>query len=252
MNTNHHHGGRLGNCLFVGVAVHLIAKRSNLKFHYKYHDKFTKLGVELFSGEKSFDETVSLKDDNFMGFIFSEEPIYKNIHVVNNVWCQIKEYAIFLKDYLEKEEQKNKIINANAYKSRYENNNDVYVHVRLGDVAPRGFSPGFDYFDKTLSALKYENGFISSDSINHPLCKQIIEKFNLKTIETSEEDTIAFASTCKYLVLSSGTYSWMIGVFGYFSEIYYPKIYSVWHGDVFVFPEWKEIEYDYVDTTIKN
>jgi len=246
MNTTRCHGGRLGNSLFVGIAVHLIAKRSNLKFNYKYHDKFKKLGIELFSGENTFDETISLRDNNFMGLINSEEPIYKNIHVLNNVWCQIKEYAFFLKDYLEKEEQKSKIINANQHSDRYKNNNDVYVHVRLGDVAHRGFTPGFDYFDKALTALKFENGYISSDSINHPLCKQIIEKFKLKTIETSEEDTIAFASTCKYLVLSSGTYSWMIGVLGYFSEIYYPKIYKVWHGDVFVFPEWKEIEYDYV------
>lgn len=246
MNTNHCNGCRLGNSLFIGVAVHLIVKRSNLKFSYKYHDKLTKLGIELFSGEKTFDETVSLRDHNFMGFILGEEPLYKNIHIINNVWCQIKEFAIYLKNYFEKEEQKTKIINANPYKSRYENNNDVYVHVRLGDIAHRGFTPAFDYFDKALSGFEFENGYISSDTITHPLCKQIIEKFNLKTIETSEEDTVAFASTCKYLVLSSGTFSWMIGVFGYFSKIYYPKIYKVWHGDIFVFPEWNEIEYDYV------
>ena len=32
------------------------------------------------------------------------------------------------------------------------------------------------------------------------------------------------------------------GFNGFFSNVYYPKIKTIWHGDVFVFPEWNEID----------
>uniref|UniRef100_A0A6C0JIA3 Glycosyltransferase n=1 Tax=viral metagenome TaxID=1070528 RepID=A0A6C0JIA3_9ZZZZ len=243
MNTSQHHGGRLGNGFFVGMAVHFIAKKSNLKFSYKYGNKFKKLGIELFSGEKTFDETISLKDTNFFGLVLSEEPIYKNIHIVNDVWCQTKEFSFFLKEHFEKPENKTIFINANDCSHRYKNNTDVFVHVRLGDIISHKKIHPFEYYDNALSGLKFENGFISSDTLDHPICLQLIEKYGLQRLQSNEEDTIAFGSTCKYLVLSSGTFSWMIGLFGYFSEIYYPKIYNIWHGDIFVFPEWTEIDY---------
>ena len=52
-----------------------------------------------------------------------------------------------------------------------------------------------------------------------------------------------FASTCKNVILSSGTFSWLIGLLSYYSNIYYPKIYVKWHGDIFVFSEWTEVAY---------
>jgi hypothetical protein len=51
-----------------------------------------------------------------------------------------------------------------------------------------------------------------------------------------------FASSCKNVVLSNGTFSWLIGLLGFYSNVYYPKIKTVWHGDIFVFPDWNEID----------
>ena len=50
-----------------------------------------------------------------------------------------------------------------------------------------------------------------------------------------------FASTCKNIVLSHGTFSWLIGLLGFYSTIYYQKITRFWQGDIYVFPEWIEI-----------
>ena len=57
----------------------------------------------------------------------------------------------------------------------------------------------------------------------------------------NEVNTIMFASTCKNIVLSHGTFSWLIGLLGFYSTIYYQKITRFWQGDIFVFPEWNEI-----------
>jgi hypothetical protein len=92
-----------------------------------------------------------------------------------------------------------------------------------------------------LSLILFETGYISSDSIDHEICKKLILKYKLIIYNDNEINTIQFASTNKYIILSSGTFSWLIGIFSFFSEVYYPKIKVIWHGDIFVFPKWKEI-----------
>lgn len=242
MNTNNSHGGRLGNCFFTGMAMHFIAKKNNLAVTYKMHHKLKNLGIDLFIGDKKYDSHVSMRDNNFMELILGE-PILKNIHILNNVWCQTKDFSLYLRDYFNLAEQKERIMSTNMFKERYQNNNDVYVHIRLGDIVKHNYFQPFEYYDKILSGLDFENGYFSSDTSEHPICQQLAEKYNLKKYSEPDEKTIMFASTCKHIVLSSGTYSWMIGFFGYFSDVYYPKVHKIWHGDIFVFPEWKEIEY---------
>ena len=67
------------------------------------------------------------------------------------------------------------------------------------------------------------------------------KKYNLTVFNSGEVETIQFGSSCKHIVLSSGTFLWFIGVFSLDSTIYYPKIKKIWHGDIFIFPEWNEI-----------
>lgn len=138
-----------------------------------------------------------------------------------------------------------KILHANPFMMRYNNNNDVYVHVRLGDVTGIHSLP-FEYYDTALSNLngEYNQGYISSDSIDHSICQQLIQKYNLKPINYDVVETIQFASTCRHLVLSLGTFSWLIGFFAYSSDdIQYPVDKKPWHGNIFVFPEWKCVDY---------
>ena len=62
----------------------------------------------------------------------------------------------------------------------------------------------------------------------------------IKLIQYNEVNTIQFASTCKYVVLSHGTFSSCIGYFSFFSEVYYPEFKNLvkWHGDVFSINRW--------------
>ena len=241
MNTTVEHGGRFANLFFVGMALSFISKNNNLFVSYKNEEKLKELGIDLFHGNKTYEKSIQLKDENFMELIVGK-PILKNITIKNDVWCQTKEFAIYLRDYFDIPDNKNTIVKANRFKERYNSNNDVFVHIRLGDIIGLYNQP-FEYYDKILSNLKFEKGYYSSDSIDHPICQKLSEKYKLKKIVESEVNTIMFGSTCKHLVLSSGTFSWMIGVFGFFSKVYYPKIHIKWHGDIFVYPEWSEIDY---------
>jgi hypothetical protein len=67
----------------------------------------------------------------------------------------------------------------------------------------------------------------------------------LEVIDLDEVKTIMFASTCKNIILSGGTFSWLMGFLAFYSEkIYYPKIKNTWYDDIFVFNDWVQVKFD--------
>ena len=247
VSNNIMHAGRLANLFFTGLVLHFIAIKNNLKVCYKEHRKLNLLGIELFSGENVYNDFFEILNSNFYNYIISDtEKIFKNIIITNRTHCQTPEFAVFLRNYFNQDLQKNRIIQHNVYKDRYNNNNDVFIHVRLGDIVSLNLTTPIEYYEKALQKTSFENGYISSDSIESELCQTLISKYNLKIINGDEVNAIMFGSTCKKIILSSGTFSWLIGLFSFFAEnITYPKIYRVWHGDIFVFPDWHELNYKF-------
>lgn len=247
INSMEAHAGRFGNLFLVGMAFHFYAKKNNLKVFYKDHERFKKLGIDFFQPSeptKPFDETIKFTDENFFDLI-TGPPIYKNVLLCNDMWCQTKEFVFYLRNYFNESTIKDRIMSSNPFAKRYfNNNNDVYVHVRLGDVTDIHSLP-FEYYDIALSNIStFSKGYISSDSIGHSICERLIEKYNLTPIQWDIIETIQFATTCRHIVLSLGTFSWLIGFLAYFSDdIQYPIDKKPWHGNIFVFPEWKCIDY---------
>ena len=160
-----------------------------------------------------------------------------NISMIH-LYCQSNYMSRKIIDFL-KMNQDN-IYAFNPFNSRYKKNNNVFIHVRLGDVTDK--NPGFDYYYKICSKLNFEKGYISSDSINHSICNKLIMKYNLQVYGNEEIKTWQFASTCKYIILSNGTFSWIIGALGFFSNVWYPKIGKKWHGDIFHSDIWNEVD----------
>lgn len=242
-NTTYGSSGRLCNCIIRSVFFSLIAEKYNLYFEYERYHEITTLGIPLFINGTVYHNTViDFKDEDFHKYIYETE-LRSNIFVLRtyfqNPYC-----AKYLRDYFNKPEITNSIKTHNKYNERYQANNDVYIHVRLGDCETR--NPGFNYFNQVLEKIQFTNGYISSDSLEHPICNQLIQKYKLKPLMINEIDTIMFASTCENIILSNGTFSWMIGVLGYHSTIYYPdpNLRESWHGDIFVFDDWNKVQYE--------
>ena len=211
---------------------------------YLFYEDFENIGIEFYkNGTNNYNETtetIEINNDNFLNYIINDKlTINCNVTFNPTSYFQTKEFAIYIRNYLLQDAIKSNIINKNEFNIRYNNNNDVYIHVRLGDSIK--YNPGFEYYDSILSKLSYTNGYISSDTINHDICQKLINKYNLKIIICNEIQTIKFGSTCKYIILSNGTFSWFIGVLSFFSIIYFPKIKYPWHGNIFVFNDWNEI-----------
>lgn len=232
--------GRLCNQIIKALAASFISEKQNLKFNYGiFFDKICFLGIKLFTeGTMIYRTEQKITDNNIMSCIST--PIFRNINV-NDSYFQIKAFSNYLYNYYKQEQNQESIIKANKFNIRYKNNNDVFIHIRLGDVTE--YNPGFEYYDKVLSQITFENGYISSDSIDNEICKKLIQKHSLKIIDYNEVETIMFGSTCKYIILGGGSFSYIIGLFGFFSDIYYTKGGNKWYPDeLYMIDDWHEIK----------
>jgi len=188
------------------------------------------------SGTSTYNDYLTINDRNIHLLFQENKDFLKNKNIILRDYAQTPETAIYIRNKILS--CKENVIKCNKY---IRENNDVFIHVRLGDIANTNFSYPFEYYDKVLSTLKFDKGYISSDTITHTTCKQLIEKYDLEIFSSDEVNTIQFGSSCKNIVLSLGTFSWYIGAFSFDANVYYPEIKHKWHGDIFVFPEWEKV-----------
>ena len=190
--------GRLGNHIIRNIAVSLIAKKHDMQVIYSYKDEINKLGIDLYSGKNIYNNTCELNDSNYFS-IYNVNNINYNLNPISSFF-QTKEITNLLYDYLHS--IKSNIIEKNQFKERYNKNNDLFIHVRLGDVKDN--NPGIDYYVNTIKNIKFDNMYISTDEKNHSIIKQLQLYPNVTLVEYDEINTFQFASTCKNIILSHG------------------------------------------------
>jgi hypothetical protein len=220
-----HKRGRLGNQIIRNLALSILAEKYDLYVEYSsYNDINNKLGIELFVGNKKYDKTVVVNNNNYMD--------YYNNNIKNDANFD------FMKDFFQSEEittilynhLNNKminIINKNPYKERYKNNNDLFLHIRLGDA--KEWNVGIEYYIHCINLLKYDYIYIGSDNLNDDLIKKIKALYtNIILVGKNPIETIQFGSTCKNIILSHGSFSALIGYLGFFSNVYFMNTNPKW------------------------
>ena len=233
--------GRFCNHIIRALAASFIATQQNLKFNYgQYVDKMVLLGIKLYEGTMTYRNSQIISNSNIMSYLRHNIPIYKNI-IIDRYYFQTKDFSNYLYKYYQNSDNQQSIIDANKFNNRYKNNNDVFIHVRLGDV--EHLNQGYAYYDKALTEItSFESGYIASDDITHETCRKLIQKYNLKIIDYNEVETIMFGSTCKNIILTGGTFSYIIGLFGFFSKVYYLKGRDNWYpSELFFINDWTEV-----------
>ena len=133
-------------------------------------------------------------------------------------WFQSEEITTILYNHLNN--KMINIINKNPYKERYKNNNDLFLHIRLGDA--KEWNVGIEYYIHCINLLKYDYIYIGSDNLNDDLIKKIKALYtNIILVDKNPIETIQFGSTCKNIILSHGSFSALIGYLGFFSNVYF-------------------------------
>ena len=231
--------GRLGNQIIRNLAVSLIAEKYNLKVEYCNKNLISQLGIELFTGDDVHLNTIYLTDNNYINILHGFKKLNFNLNSNDNFF-QTKDITNLLYSHLGKDEVKLNIINKNEFKERYNTNNDLFIHVRLDDATK--YNPGLNYYLKAITNIEnFDNLYISSDQINHNIISEIIKEYpNATIINKNEIQTIQFASTCKHVILSHGSFSAIIGYLSYYSNVYYPEYEEnkIWCGDMCSIDGW--------------
>jgi hypothetical protein len=235
--------GRLGNQIIRNLAVSMIAKKHNLYVDYSHKDLINQLGIELFSGNNKYNNTIQLNDNNYFN-IYNSDNINYNLYA-NNHYFQTKQITKNIYNYLNTDNIKTNIILNNQFKIRYNTNNDLFVHIRLGDIAIINYNIGIKYYINTINNISFDKLYISTDEKSHSIILELQKLYPLaELIDYDEINTIKFASTCKHIILSHGSFSAIIGYLSFFSNIYYPEyiIGKIWHGDMFSIDTWNKVK----------
>jgi hypothetical protein len=237
MTSTTGHNGRLGNQIIRNLAVSLLAEKHNLKVDYYNNVLIYKLGINLFSGINSYDCIQDLTDNNYFT-IYNCDNLSYNLDPNSN-YFQTKEITNFLYKYLHSDKVKSNIIQKNPYREQYNKNNILFIHVRLTDVEK--FNPGISYYTNAIKNIKFDSLVISTDDKSHDIIKNLLKLYTQATIlDLDEITTIQFASTCKHIILSHGSFSAVIGYLSFFSNIHYPNYEQdkIWYGDMFSIENW--------------
>jgi hypothetical protein len=229
--------GRLGNQIIRNIAVSLLAERHNLHVIYFNHPIIQILGIPLHVGTKKHKRSMVLNDANYMS-VYHSERIQSNLKP-NDAFFQTNEIIQLIYQYLHRNTVQTHIIEQNPFRERYQRNKDVFIHIRLTDVAH--FNPGIQYYRHAIQSVEYENMYVSTDEPDHKIIKELCEWYpSLQIIQYGEIKTIQFASTCKHVILSHGSFSAIIGYLSFFSTVHYPKYdpEKMWYGDIFSIDQW--------------
>jgi hypothetical protein len=237
MTTTTNQNGRLGNQIIRNLAVSLIAEKNDLCVNYCNEPLIHQLGINLFSGSKTFRDTIPLTDDNYFS-IYNGGNLNDNLNP-NHHYFQTLPITNLLYAYLHSDKIKANIVESNPFRARYNANNDLYIHIRLSDAAR--WNPGINYYMNAIKTIHFDNIYISTDEPSHTIIKKIMDTYpTTKIIEYDEINTIQYASTCKNIILSHGSFSAVIGYLSFFSTVYYPEYEpnKIWYGDMFSINGW--------------
>ena len=218
--------GRLGNNLLQNIGISILSKKFDFKVeNYINEEELKILGLSLNKRQNTNTNFNSYYDTDLM-YLLSLNKI--NNGILYEVTFQVKDFVLTYKQ---------DILNHFNLKYDYENNNDLFIHVRLGDVS--NLNVGIEYYKSAINSITFNKGYISSDTLTHHIVQELIKEYNLILYDNNPLDTINFGKNFNNLILSTGTFSWWIGLLSKAKNIIFPLNGPKWHGDIFVYEDWK-------------
>lgn len=245
------YNGRLGNNIIQYFAARFFAEKHNLFFddRQKTH---TNYDWEQYFKIPNYNNTNTIKilqplqivdDNNFFNLL--------NANSLPPQYYQLQGYfqnKLFLHQYL------SKILNLFNIKYELQDRTDVFVSYRIGDINNTRSMLPKEYFEEALESIEFRQGYISSDSPEHPFVVELANKYKLKTLFFDNPlDQINFAKNFNQLILSEGTFNWWTGVLSKANIVIYNNRNFQWFGnEIFHFDHWKQLNWDYDESGLSG
>jgi hypothetical protein len=233
------YSGRLGNNLFQYVAAYIFAK----KFGYKIVSSVVEnlFNLPTLNNGLSYDNLIYVNDINFMELL--ERDRLEPAHYRFDGYYQNRDFILKYKSEIKS------LFNLTFTDVQKD---QVFVAYRIGDINGERQMLPIEYYQDALKKLNAKDGFITSDTPDHPNVIKLINEFNLKLYNDSPLETIDFAKNFNNLILSEGSFSWWIEFLSKAENIYYNERPRFWHGDIFVLPKWVPLKYDWDTSCVTN
>lgn len=233
--------GRFGNHVFRNLFWHVVAERNDLYVEYEQAEEIEQLlGWKLHRGRRGKLHHPSVHtcvtEVNMMNVLTQTVSPDQQLYAHPNFYAQTRAFCEFLREYFDAR---------SLWPGVTVQPRSVWIHVRLGDVTQ--LNPGWNYYHSALQQLTFDRGMVTSDSPEHATCQGLLAAYPQLTLaptDWTEAQLVRAALTHSQLVLSQGTFSWCMGFLAPRStQVYFPRIKRVWHGDIFVFPDWHEVDW---------
>ena len=245
--------GRSGNNLIQYLAAKLFCEKHSLAletppicdgaFFTQGYNFGSPWGIEGNQGANTSNKPkITLTDDNFLDFFNSPtQQIQENSYmmygffqghgVIPAHWNKVRDY----------------------FKLTYDPkpSDHVFVAYRLGDLQNSSHMLPLEYYQTALRQLKFTEGFITSDSLSHPNIISLQEEFGLVPYNNGDPmDKISFAKNFKQIILSEGSFSFLMGFLSSGAHIICPRRPARWGGKFLTHPEWNGLHIDWAPQCI--
>ena len=252
------YGGRLGNNMLQYATGYIFAKKFNYvletpasygndwnwptlnSYYFNDYGKFFNINTNF--GIHSYREPeynwLQIDETSIMEYLSKDELV--PMHYVLNGWWQEPEFVLKYREDLKK-------VYSPIYTER--DPDELFVSVRLGDIIGRASVLPVEYYVDAIERVKFSKGYISSDTMDHPLVQFLTNKYKL--IQWDNKDPLVklnFAKDFNQLVLSEGSYCWWMGLLSKAKTVIcnnrHANKKNIWHGNIFVYPDWIKLNYD--------
>jgi hypothetical protein len=227
------YNGRLCNNIIQYLAASIFGEKFNLKINDR--NNFEPL-IKTIYGENEFDsEPIIVNETNFMDLLNSNEIENKKYHF--DGYFQMKEFF----------NQYEKEIKKRFLEVEMKHNDKFSIHYRLGDVESIFGDCPYEYFEKAINILEkrgLKKGYLITDSPNHPKINRILNNFlQVELYHSSPMEDLIFGMAFDNLILSKGTYSFILGYNSKATSIYYEDVIWNWTPKIFLEEKWIKIEF---------
>lgn len=205
--SKHHRHTSLGNNILQYLAGNYFSKKYDLMMESDVDLDKNYFDINKCKSTKKYENYIEINDNNILYFLNNKDYVLESGVLVNGFFQQ--------KEIFENSDYLNYSRSSIIPKIPKSSNIDLFVHVRLNDISDAKFNLPFDYYDNQIQKIKYDSMAISTDTADHPIIQQLLNKYKHSFLFESKNPShaISAASNSKNLIIGSGSFGFCMALF---------------------------------------